>query len=148
MQFTPHMAREPLETRIEKSKTVSAGLFAEICSSSERLTHLAQMGKTSRLERLLESEAWTEAALELAALAAPEWSVRRLCRIDGQWLCSLTRFPDMPDWLDEAAEATHSLMPMAILGAIAEIRARTPDVQRASHSAPMPALAADVADYR
>jgi len=37
---------------------------------------------------LIESEAWTEAALALVELELPLWKLRRLVHEEGIWLCS------------------------------------------------------------
>ena len=82
-------------------------------------------GSRDRVERILQlaqTGAWTEAALALLELEQPEWTLRRLVHADGQWLCSLTRRPDLPIELDDAAEAHNAILPLAILGALAETR--------------------------
>jgi hypothetical protein len=124
----------------------SAALFTQI-SASPRLATLKAIGKARRLDRLLECEAWTEAALELISLEAPGWKVKRLCRDDGEWLCTLTRFPDLPDWLDDSAEGRHSVLALAVLEAFLSVRVQT------STSVPstlrhQPDASADCADYR
>lgn len=119
--FTLPMA-ERLTTKLARAGHPSASLFIEAVAASPRLTVLKAMGKTGRLDRLVACEAWTEAAMELLALDAPGWSVQRLCRDDGEWLCTLTRFPDLPAWLDDCIESRHPVLALAIVDALVGIR--------------------------
>src|SRR5690348_5787668 len=52
---------------------------------------LGQTEKTVRLAQLIESRAWTDAALALIDLELPFWQVRRLAYDDGEWYCALSR---------------------------------------------------------
>jgi hypothetical protein len=72
----------------------------------------------ARIRQLIAARAWTDAALALVALTAPQWHLRRLAYDDGEWHCALSHQRDMPDWLDHAVEAHHQSMPLAILGAL------------------------------
>ena len=83
-------------------------------------------GKTGCLNRLIEREAWFEAALELVALAHPAWTPRRLVYDDGEWICSLSSMPSLPLFLDPMAEFTHAHPTLAILGALLELSAGRP----------------------
>ena len=134
-------------SKLRSAARVSAVLFAVLVTESPRLTTLKATGKTSRLDRLCASEAWIDAALELIALEAPEWSVQRLCLDDREWLCTLTRFPDLPDWLDDSAEGRHPVLALAIVGALLDIRARTAIASNVSGQQPA-WVSADCTDYR
>jgi hypothetical protein len=72
--------------------------------------------------RLIRSGAWIDAILGLIELELPQWKLRRLVCEDGEWLCSLSRHPQLPIGLDEVAEASHETMPLAILIAFVEAR--------------------------
>ena len=50
----------------------------------------------------------------------PGWKLRRLVYEDGEWICSLSRNRQLPDWLDDAADARHETLALAILAAIVE----------------------------
>lgn len=115
---------ERLASKLVCADGASATLLAEIVAANPRLMTLKAMGKTGRLDRLVTCEAWTEAAMELLALGAPGWSVKRLCRDDGEWLCTLTRIPDLPDWLDDSIEGRHPVLALAIVDALIGIRTR------------------------
>jgi hypothetical protein len=47
----------------------------------------------------------------------PGWKLRRLVYQDGEWLCSLSKQPNMPEDIDETADAVHEVLPLAILTA-------------------------------
>ena len=76
--------------------------------------------KAERIMALAEAGAWTEAALALIELKLPGWTLRRLALSGDEWICSLSRQPNLSEALDDAIDAHHELMPVAILLAIAE----------------------------
>jgi hypothetical protein len=90
----------------------------------------------ARVNRLIESGAWTDAALALLELELPQWKVRRLIQDDGEWLCTLSKQPQLPLGLDEATEATHEVLPLAIL--IALLQARCANAADAAGSTAVP----------
>src|SRR6202163_3389508 len=76
--------------------------------------------KTAKIDRLIEVEAWTEAALALVELELPQWKLRRLVYEEGAWLCSLSKPWNLPVWLSDCAETRHESLPLAILSALIE----------------------------
>jgi hypothetical protein len=80
--------------------------------------------KAARIDRLMEAGAWSDAALALVELELPAWKLRRLIYEDGEWLCSLSRQRNLPMALDDTADASHAVMPLAILSAFVEARRR------------------------
>jgi hypothetical protein len=75
-----------------------------------------------RIDRLIEADAWTDAAMGLLEANLPAWQVRRLVYEDGEWHCSLSRQRNLPAEIDDTADACHELLPLAILDAFAEAR--------------------------
>jgi hypothetical protein len=76
-----------------------------------------------RIERLIESAAWTDAALALLELELPNWRLRRLAYDDGEWHCALSRQRELPDWLDDGSIESHNAdLAMAILSAFVDAR--------------------------
>jgi hypothetical protein len=73
---------------------------------------------------LIEAGAWTDATIALIELELPAWKLRRLVYEDGEWLCSLSRQPNLPVALDDTADASHEVLPLAILSAFVEARRR------------------------
>jgi hypothetical protein len=80
--------------------------------------------KATWIDQLIEAGAWDDAALALIQLELPAWKLRRLVYEDGEWLCSLSRQPDLPVALDDTADASHEVLPLAILMAFVEARRR------------------------
>src|SRR5438105_2746140 len=70
-----------------------ASLIAEACI---RLPALSGAGKAVRIDRLIEAGAWNDAAFSLIELELPAWKLRRLVYEDGEWLCSLSKQPNLP----------------------------------------------------
>jgi hypothetical protein len=77
---------------------------------------------TSRVERLIEAQAWTDAALALVRLELPRWTVARLIFEEGEWHCALSKHCQLPEWLDDAVETRHEVLPLAFLAAFIEAR--------------------------
>jgi hypothetical protein len=78
----------------------------------------------TRIDQLIEAGAWTDATIALIELELPAWKLRRLVYEDGEWLCSLSRQPNLPVALDDTADASHEVLPLAILSAFVEARRR------------------------
>src|SRR3981081_1334295 len=63
-------------------------------------------GGGAHLHRLIEAGALTEAAFSLINLKLPLWQIRRITYDEGEWHCAMSRQRELPEWLDEAIEAT------------------------------------------
>jgi hypothetical protein len=81
-------------------------------------------GKVTEIGQLIKMGAWVDAALALIELELPGWKLRRLIREDGEWFCSLSQQPKLPAMLDDTADGTHEVMPLAIFLAFLEARRR------------------------
>jgi hypothetical protein len=131
-----------LNARLRDAGAADAALINEVIGAAcRRYPSLGQTEKTAGLERLIQSAAWTDAALALIDLELPFWQVRRLAYDDGEWYCALSRERELPDWLDQSIEARHADLALAILSAFVEARrggapeSRTsvPDARIATH---------------
>ena len=91
-----------------------------IRQTCRRFPSLGQSAKTARIERLIQSGAWTDAALALIDLELPQWQVRRVAYDEGEWHCALSRQRELPDWLDQPIETHHADLALAILSAFVE----------------------------
>lgn len=112
-------------------------LFAKIVASAcTRVPILTQSGKATELGRLVESAAWADAALVLVELELPDWRLRRLICEDGVWLCSLSRQPNLPAALDDTADGSHEVMPLAIVRAFVQARRMAVAAPRSAASVP------------
>ena len=112
---------EELRTAVEPAKDLFSRIIAGGCT---RIPVLSRSGRATRIDGLIESGAWADAALAVVELELPAWRVRRLVCENGEWICSLSRQPNVPAELDDTADAWHSLLPMAILRAFVEARRR------------------------
>jgi hypothetical protein len=133
--------RAELSDRLRDAYAVTAELMTEIVDETcRRFPSIGQTGKSARIEQLIRTGAWTDAALALIDLELPQWQVRRIAYDDGEWYCALSRQRELPDWLDSAIEARHADLPLAILGAFIEARRVAAPSSRPS----VPAVAGDL----
>ncbi len=110
-----------LGDRLRDACGVTADFLSEIMRAScRRFPSASQSAKTARVERLIQSCAWTDAALALLDLELPQWQVRRIAYDEGEWHCALSRQRELPDWLDQSIEARHADLALAILSAFVE----------------------------
>jgi hypothetical protein len=115
-----------LDEELRLAPEPARGLFAKIIGSAcARIPVLNKSGRVSRIDRLIESGAWTDAALALIELELPAWRLRRLVCDSGEWLCSLSRQPNLPIELDDTVDARHEVLPLAILRAFIDARRKT-----------------------
>jgi hypothetical protein len=130
-----------LNDRLRNAEVVTAELMSAIIGEAcRRFPSTGQAGKTARIERLIESGAWLDAALALIDLELPQWQVRRIAYDEGEWHCALSRERELPEWLDQSIETRHPDLPLAILSAFVEAqRIATPQsrtsVPAVSHDA-------------
>ena len=120
-----------LGDRLRAAHEITVELMSEIIDTAcRRFPSLGQTDKSMRLKRLIQSSAWTDAALALIDLELPQWQVRRLAYDEGEWYCALSRERELPDWLDQSIEAHHADLALAILSAFVEAqRVSTPSVR-------------------
>jgi hypothetical protein len=116
-----HPNSADLGDRIREAGSVTAEfLFTIIGATCRRFPATRPNARTARVERLIQSGAWTDAALSLIDLELPQWQVRRLAYDDGEWHCALSRLRELPEWLDTPIETHHADLALAILGAFVE----------------------------
>ena len=112
-----------LGDRLRNAGYVTAEFLSDIIrATSRRLPSANQNARAARIERLIQSHAWTDVALALIDLELPQWQVRRLAYDDGEWYCALSRQRELPDWLDQSIETRHADLALAILSAFVEAR--------------------------
>jgi hypothetical protein len=122
-----------LSQHLRAAAGMTRPLMLEIIDKAcPRVRSLGQSERTTRLIRLIDAGAWTDAALALLELELPLWQVRRVAYDEGEWHCALSRERELPDWLDAAVEARHSDLPLALLSALVEVRALAAEVTRPS----------------
>jgi len=135
--------RDPLALgdRLSSAHALTPDLMTEVVGAAcRRYPSMGQAEKTARIERLIGSEAWTDAALALIDLELPLWQVRRIAYDEGEWYCALSRERELPDWLDRSIEARHADLALSILSAFVEAQRVTAPSSRPS----VPAVSRDV----
>jgi hypothetical protein len=110
-----------LGDQLRNAGYVTAEFLSDIIHATcRRLPSANQNARAARVARLVQSQAWTDAALALIDLELPQWQVRRLAYDDGEWYCALSRQRELPEWLDQSVEAHHADLALAILSAFVE----------------------------
>ena len=107
------------ETDPARAERLSRSARRAIDRGSAALPPIGVDRRAVALMRFVAAGAWTDAALALVGLEAPEWQVRRLEIDDGEWSCCLSREPRMPLDFDEVAEGRDPVAARAILAALA-----------------------------
>ena len=121
-----------LDERVRCAGSVTPALIADVIGETcPRLSSPWQASRSKRVGQLIRLGAWTDAVLELIELALPNWKIRRLAYDGGDWYCALSRERELPDWLDQAVEARHQDLALAVLSALIEARRPTAQVQTA-----------------
>ena len=139
--LSEHRNPPELSERLRTAQAVTVELMSEIAGEAcRRFPSMAQTEKTARIERLIGSEAWTDAALALIDLELPLWQLRRIAYDEGEWYCAISRERELPDWLDRSIEARHPDLALAILSAFVETQRITAPSNRPS----VPAVARDL----
>src|SRR5260370_23111736 len=118
----PHLSkhRDPGELNdwFRDAHAVTAELLSEVIGETcRRFPSVGQAGKTAQIERLIQSGAWTDAALALIDLELPQWKVRRIAYDGGEWYCALSRERALPDWLARSIETRHADLALALFSA-------------------------------
>src|ERR1700710_880818 len=104
--------------RLRDASAATAALLSEVIGEAcRRFPSAGQAAKTARIERLIETGAWTDAALALIDLELPQWQVRRIAYDEGEWYCALSRERELPEWLDCSIEGPQSDLEVGILSA-------------------------------
>jgi hypothetical protein len=128
MAFTADYAvlYDRLDEELRFAPRPTPDLFAKIVGGAcNRIAVFSKSEKAKQIDRLINSGAWTDAALALLELELPAWRLRRLVCESGDWICSLSRQPNLPVTLDDTVDASHELMPLAILLAFLQARRST-----------------------
>jgi hypothetical protein len=114
-------SRYEAETGAELRDLSAEATKAIVCGAAA-FPPIGGSAQTRQIEGLIKAGAWTDAALAMIRIEAPEWTVRRIEIDDGEWFCSLSRHPAVPQDFDDRVEGRHRLLPIAILAALTEAR--------------------------
>ncbi|MGO8909446.1 MAG: hypothetical protein ACLQDM_09015 [Bradyrhizobium sp.] len=136
--LTGYRDQRGLDDRLRDAHAVTEELLSDVISEAcWRFPPVRRTEKTARIERLIKSGAWTDAALALIDLELPQWQIRRIVYDDGEWHCALSRQRELPEWLDQSIEARHADLPLAILSAFVDAqRVSAPSIRTSVPSVP------------
>src|SRR5262245_46704991 len=109
-----HVSTGPVD-RLRGAASFTAEFLSDIVPGPGRRLPSGREIGNARIDRLIASQAWIDAALALVELELPQWRVRRLAYDGGEWFCSLSCQRELPDWLDQPVEAHHAELARAIL---------------------------------
>jgi hypothetical protein len=107
-----------LRIRIHAARSVTAALMADVLTLVRNQGSAPRGAPVQRIRALIEAEAWTDAVLAVLEVELPQWKLRHLVQEDGEWRCCLGKQHLLPDWLDDIAEVSHPVLPLAILDAL------------------------------
>jgi hypothetical protein len=128
-----HQNPAALGDRLRDAHAVTEELMSDVIGRAcRRFPSLGQTKKTARIEQLVQSGAWTDAALALIDLELPLWQIRRIAYDEGEWYCALSRQRELPDWLDQSIESRHADLALAILSAFVDAQGATSPSSRTS----------------
>jgi hypothetical protein len=116
--LSKHRDAAGLDDRLHDADAMTAKLLSDVIGETWR----RPTAKTARIERLIGTGAWTDAALALIDLELPQWQVRRIVYDGGEWHCALSRQRELPDWLDQSVEVHHQDLALALLSAFVDAR--------------------------
>src|SRR5260370_28303116 len=114
--LSEHPNAYELGDRLHNAHTVTAELMSAVIGETcRRFPSIGRSEKTARIERLIETGAWTDAALALIDLELPLWQGRRIAYDAGERSCALSRERELPDRLDPSIEPRHAEFPLGLL---------------------------------
>jgi hypothetical protein len=124
MLFSPddEQRLSEVEDYLRRAKTITAEILVIVLARACPRFQVQHPAAKAKVVRLIESAAFTDATLALLDLELSGWTLHRLLHDNGEWYCSLSKWPNLPAEFDEPADATHAVLPLAIL--IALVRAR------------------------
>jgi hypothetical protein len=111
-----------LETQVRHAQALTSELVADVIANVCVRFAACETSAKLRVKRLIDAGAWTDATLALLELELPQWTLRRIIYEDGEWHCCLSRQPQLPLGFDEVSEASHEILPLAILIAFLQAR--------------------------
>jgi hypothetical protein len=118
----PDSRLDQLQDQLLRAQVITPDLMWKVVGACTRLATPGAAAAAASVDRLIGSQAWTDAALALVEHELPQWKLRRLVFEEGAWLCTLSKQWNLPIWLSDDAEACHESLPLAILAAFIEAR--------------------------
>jgi hypothetical protein len=110
-----------LAGQVNAADKATSELFSGIVvATARRLWTPSEAASAVRLHDLIEAGALTQAALTLIEMELPLWKLRRIAYDEGEWHCAMSRQRELPEWLDQAVEARHASLTLAVVSAYIE----------------------------
>jgi hypothetical protein len=110
-----------LAAQVHVADEATPEMFSEIVGQTcQRPSAPNKAANAERLHQLIEAGALTQGALALIELELPQWKLRRVTYDEGEWHCALSRQRELPEWLDQAIEASHSSLTLAVVAVYIE----------------------------
>jgi hypothetical protein len=106
-----------LAGHVSLADEATSELLSEIVAKTARRMSASE---TAQLDLLIEAGALTEAAFALINLELPLWQIRRIIYDEGEWHCAMSRQRELPEWLDQAIETSHTSLTLAIVSVYIE----------------------------
>jgi hypothetical protein len=129
---TERLDRLADELRLARALTPDL-IFRTVADACTRASSMARTGRASRFDRLVRAEVWIEAVLSLLELELPAWRPCRLLYDGGEWVCSLSRHPEIAFAFDDTVDGRHQALAVAILLSLVEAKRHLTTIRR--HSA-------------
>jgi hypothetical protein len=107
---------------LHRASAANSDLFALVLAKVCPRLALCKPTMLKHLHRLLETGAYVDAVLTILEFELPSWKLHRLTFDAGEWHCWLSRTPWVPVEFDDAAQAQHECLPLAILSSFIEAR--------------------------
>ena len=110
-----------LASQVRVADEATPEMFSEIVGQTcQRPSAPNKATNAERLHQLIEAGALTQGALALIELELPQWKLRRVTYDEGEWHCALSRQRELPEWLDQAIEASHASLTLAVVAVYIE----------------------------
>jgi hypothetical protein len=114
---------DELEKEAQTARELGPEFFCKVLNRAcTRLPLLNKLGRAARLECFTKSGAWIDAVLTLIELELPAWKICRLLYEDGDWTCSISRYPSLALVVGDVAEGAHESLPLAMVRAFLNAR--------------------------
>jgi hypothetical protein len=114
-----------LEERLRGASAISRTCILDAIVHGCVRFHAHARSTQAKVFRLIEAGAFVDATCSLQELEMPQWKLRRIVYDDPQWHCSFSKHSALPMELDDIAEGSHEVLPLAILSAFLEARRLT-----------------------
>lgn len=116
MQIDRHATLDAVVAQLELTDELTPALWDEaIASACARGAAMDASPIVARMRQFAADGAWVDAVFALIRVELPGWKLRRAVCEDGEWHCALSRAPQTPEWLDDAVEARHGNLAIALL---------------------------------